>query len=101
MKIMQLEKSAPGTEDQNNPDASLRSQPLCGLQVGRGFKASDDGNKAEGGSVYDPNNGKTYSAALEAVGDVLKLRGYLGVKFLGRTEQWTRVPTPVDLCRKQ
>ena len=101
MKIMQLEQGAPGTEDHNNPEASLRSRPLCGLQIGSGFKVVADGNKAEGGTLYDPKAGKTYSGALKADGDVLKLRGYIGIKMFGRSEEWTRVHEAVDVCRKQ
>ena len=100
MKIMQLEQGAGGTEDRNNPDASLRSRSLCGLQMGSGFKMNTDGSKAEGGTLYDPKNGKTYSGALASEGDILKLRGFIGVKMFGRSEEWTRVREPVDVCRK-
>ena len=101
MKILQLEQGAPGTEDHNNPDATLRSRSLCGLEIGSGFKMNGDGSKADGGTLYDPKDGKTYSGALTANGDVLKLRGYIGIKLFGRNEEWTRVHEPVDVCHKR
>ena len=101
MKIMQLERGAPGKEDSNNPDASLRSRQLCGMQIGSGFKVDSDGSKAEDGTLYDPKSGKTYTGALASNGDVLKLRGYIGIKMFGRSEEWTRVRGPVDVCRSE
>lgn len=37
---------------------------------------------------------------MTAEGDVLHLRGYLGIKLFGRTETWTRLPatTPIPSC---
>ncbi len=99
LKIMQIEKNAPGKVDANNPDATLRSRTLCGLQIGSGFKPEDNRTKAESGSLYDPKSGKTYTGALAADGDLLKLRGYLGFKVFGRTEEWNRVNGQVDVCR--
>ena len=98
LKIMQVERSAPGTVDANNPDAKLRSRSLCGLEIGKGFKPQESRLKADGGTLYDPKSGKTYTGALTANGDLLKLRGYLGFMVFGRTEEWTRVSGPVDVC---
>lgn len=45
------------------------------------------------GKILDPNNGKTYkcNAWFEGSGDVMKLRGYIGVAALGRNQDWHRV----------
>ena len=44
------------------------------------------------GTIYDPDNGKTYKCKLRLVSDdVLNVRGYIGVSLIGRTSQWTRV----------
>lgn len=99
LKIMQVEKSAPGTEDANNPDPKLRSRSLCGLEIGSGFKPEDGGKKADRGALYDPKSGKTYSGVISAEGDLLRLRGYVGLKMFGRSEEWNRVNGPVDVCR--
>jgi uncharacterized protein (DUF2147 family) len=44
------------------------------------------------GEILDPKNGKVYSAKVELDGkDKLKVRGYMGVSILGRTQTWYRV----------
>jgi uncharacterized protein (DUF2147 family) len=35
---------------------------------------------------------------MTAAGDTLKLRGYLAIRILGRTEIWTRVGQPYRKC---
>jgi len=100
LRIVVVEKSAPGTLDANNPDAALRSRSLCGLEIGSGFQAVDGGKSAENGKIYDPASGKTYSGSLAASGpNHLKLRGYVGVKLFGRTEEWTRTTQPIPACK--
>ncbi|RXH56036.1 hypothetical protein GRAN_2893 [Granulicella sibirica] len=91
--VARVSPTAPGTTDAMNPDATLRDRPLCGLRIGDGFKP-DSPTTASGGQIYDPMSGKTYSAKMESKGDTLKLRGYIGVPTLGRTETWTRTATP-------
>ena len=47
--------------------------------------------KWNGGWVYDPESGSTYKAEMQLNGpDVLKLRGFIGMSWFGRTETWTR-----------
>ncbi len=76
--------------DENNPDASKKKQPIIGLSMLKGFVP--DGDKAwEDGEIYDPKNGKTYSCEMELNGEVLEVRGYIGISLFGRTEKWTRV----------
>ncbi len=76
--------------DRENPDPVLRSKPVKGLVVLKGFVRSSD-DKWTDGTVYDPNNGKTYSCKLHLKGDRLKVRGYIGISLFGRTSYWTRV----------
>ena len=45
--------------------------------------------KYAGGTIMDPDNGKTYKCKMWVKGDVLTSRGYIG--FLYRTQQWFRV----------
>ena len=100
LRILVVEKSAPGTQDENNPDPALRSRSLCGLQIGSGFQPKAEGQSADNGQIYDPKSGKTYSGSLALNGaDRLKLRGYVGVKLFGRTEEWTRTTQPVPACK--
>jgi uncharacterized protein (DUF2147 family) len=89
LKVPLNEKGQPKT-DAKNPDAAKKNNPLIGLSNLLGF--SYVGNNAyENGTIYDPANGKTYSCNIKLEGDVLKVRGYIGVSLLGRTEEWTRV----------
>jgi uncharacterized protein (DUF2147 family) len=79
--------------DSNNPDENKRSQPLVGLVIMNGFRF-DDGEWNDG-KIYDPQNGKTYSCYLTLKDkNNLKVRGYIGISLLGRTEIWTRTSMP-------
>ena len=74
------------------PACSKPDTPLIGLTVLTGLKAESD-TEYTGGRIYDPKSGKTYKskATLSADGKTLKVRGYVGVSLLGRTQTWTRV----------
>ena len=93
-KIVWLQNptEADGTpaKDGNNPDKSLRSRQLIGLNMLHGLKK--EGSKYAGGKIYDPGNGKTYNCSMQVNGDILKVRGSLDAKgLLGRTMDWFRV----------
>lgn len=75
--------------DVNNPDPEKREQGIIGLDIVWGFKYDGD-NKWDGGKIYDPDNGKTYSCNMTLESDGLKVRGYVGFSWLGRTTVWTR-----------
>ena len=76
--------------DKNNPDKSKQSQPIVGLIILRNF-IFDGKNEWEDGTIYDPENGKTYSSTISLKDkETLKVRGYIGVSLLGRTEIWNR-----------
>jgi len=77
-------------KDDENPAPELRTRPLRGLVFLKGFRF-DDGEWS-GGSVYAPDDGKTYSGYMKLDGpDTLKLRGYVGLRLFGRTATWSRV----------
>jgi uncharacterized protein (DUF2147 family) len=77
--------------DRLNPDPSLTNRPLMGLVIMKGFKP-DGPNRWSGGTVYDPECGKTYKGkmSLDADRQTLNLRGYVGISLFGRTEKWIR-----------
>ena len=76
--------------DSNNPDKSLRTRKILGLNMLHGLKK--EGSKYAGGKIYDPGNGKTYNCSMQVSGDVLKVRGSLDARgLLGRTMDWFRV----------
>lgn len=80
----------PPRYDDNNPDPALRERPLDGLTIMKGFEYAGDG-RWTGGTIYDPNSGKTYKSTLTLVdADTLKVRGYIGVSLFGRSDTWTR-----------
>ena len=77
--------------DELNPDPELRSRSLLDLVILEGFEPDGDG-KWKGGTIYDPNTGKTYKCKMKLVDEnTLEVRGYIGFALVGRTETWTRV----------
>lgn len=79
--------------DVNNPDETKQSTPLMNLLILKGFKYKDKHNWADG-TIYDPKNGKTYSCKMwfdDGKLDELKIRGYIGISMIGRTDTWTKV----------
>ncbi|MGA3213302.1 MAG: DUF2147 domain-containing protein [Terriglobales bacterium] len=76
--------------DRSNPDPALRKTPLLDLQMMRDFEY-DGAGLWKNGTVYDPDNGKTYSARMTMDSpNQLNLRGYIAFSIFGRTEVWTR-----------
>ena len=76
--------------DLKNPQESLRSRPILGLEILTNF-VYDDGKWTDG-KIYDPKSGKTYSCNISFTdkGD-LNIRGYVGISLIGRTDVWKRV----------
>ena len=64
--------------------AGHRTQILWDLQK--------DGDAWSGGTILDPESGKVYKCllSLEDGGDKLKVRGFIGLSLLGRTQYWLR-----------
>jgi len=87
--------------DVENPEPGLRSRPLVGLEIVRGLEASgQEPEEWAGGEIYDPGSGRTYSAVVEMDGpDRLRVRGYVGIRLLGRTTTWIRVGSE-NQCRE-
>ena len=67
-----------------------KGKSLVGMTIIYDLEKTSTGGK--GGKVLDPNNGKLYDCYIELVSpDRLKLRGYMGVSTLGRSQVWHRV----------
>lgn len=75
--------------DKNNPDDALKNRPVLNLELLKDF--TFDGEKYVDGTIYDPKSGKTYSCKMTIQNNNLKIRGYVGISLLGRTEVFTRV----------
>jgi uncharacterized protein (DUF2147 family) len=72
-------------------EGDLKNKPENGLQIM--WELKRDGNQWSGGQILDPHNGKIYrcSISLEDGGKKLKVRGFIGIALLGRTEYWLRM----------
>lgn len=77
--------------DKNNPDDKLKSKRLLGYRMLQNFKYVGDKTWEEG-TIYDPENGSTYSCTIEMQNkNTLDVRGFIGVTLFGRTDVWKRV----------
>lgn len=75
--------------DKENPDPKLRNTPLMGLLILKSFKFDSD--KWTNGTIYDPENGKTYKCTIRMQDmNTIDVRGYIGVSAIGRTTTWKR-----------
>lgn len=75
--------------DKNNPDKSKRNTPLMGYLLLKNF-IYDDGIWKDG-TIYDPENGKTYSCKISMKdNNTLDVRGFIGISLIGRTDVWKR-----------
>ena len=84
-----LNKYGKPVMDSQNPKKELRSRNILGINIISGFVY--EGGRWEGGEIYDPNNGKTYSCIMKLRNGQLEVKGYVGVPMFGRTVTWTRV----------
>lgn len=77
-------------KDVNNPNPKLRKNTLEGLIIMRDL--CFDGKKEWlKGSIYNPESGNTYKIKVELVNkSTLKVRGYIGFSFIGKTSVWKR-----------
>ena len=77
--------------DKNNPDESMRTVPLKGYRMLKDFVYSGNDEWSEG-TIYDPESGSTYSCVIKLKDDnTLDIRGFVGVRALGRTDVWKRI----------
>ncbi len=70
---------------------ALKDKPVDGMTILKDL--TWDGKKWSGGTVLDPENGKTYKCFIELQdeGKKIKLRGFVGGPLLGRTQYWYRL----------
>ena len=77
-------------KDMKNPKEDLQNRKLVGINLLFDFVYHDN-SVWEDGKMYNPNDGKFYSATLKIANkNMLELRGYLGFSWLGKTVVWTR-----------
>ncbi|MBI4356823.1 MAG: DUF2147 domain-containing protein [Gammaproteobacteria bacterium] len=84
-------------------EGDLKGKPIEGMKILWDFKASKEPGKWTDGRILDPKNGKVYTSYLTLFGSEtpqkLKVRGYIGISLLGRTQIWQRAkleePKPI------
>jgi uncharacterized protein (DUF2147 family) len=77
-----------GAKDVNNPNASLKGRNLVGVTM---ITMKPAGDKKWSGTLYNPQDGKTYSGTLTQNGaNSLSLSGCVAGIFC-RSQNWTRV----------
>ena len=74
--------------DINNPNEKLRHRKMLGLTIIKSYRYNPKESRWEG-EIYDPVSGLTYDSYLIKKGKNLKLRGYIGFEWIGRTAIWT------------
>jgi uncharacterized protein (DUF2147 family) len=72
-------------------EGARKDQPINGMTIIEGVKKNADEPYWDGGTILDPNNGKTYKVRLTPKdgGKTLEVRGFIG--FLYRNQTWQRV----------
>jgi len=71
-------------------EGDLKGKPVVGMLIMWGMKR--DGSEWKSGELLDPKNGKVYSGKIELTdgGRKLKVRGFIGISLIGRTQIWVR-----------
>ncbi|MEX2015417.1 MAG: DUF2147 domain-containing protein [Candidatus Hydrogenedentales bacterium] len=97
------EEAGQPKRDIYNPDEGQRDQPIIGLVILNDFKYNTKKDRWDSGTIYDPNNGETYKCVIKRVApsdaesaERIEVRGYVGIRLIGRTTVWTRVPDGED-----
>ena len=68
-----LNKQGQPKTDKENPNPALRSRPVIGILLMSNMKP--DGDNKWSGSIYNPDDGRTYSATMKLDGDRMKVKG--------------------------
>ncbi len=78
--------------DTKNPDEARQSKPIVGSLIFKGLKWDAAEKEWNGGKIYDPRSGNTYSMFARLRNPkTLYLKGYIGFSLIGRSTTWTRL----------
>lgn len=77
--------------DRENSNIKLRNRPWLGMVNVENLMFDND-NRWTGGSIYDPNSGRTYSSTVKTKGqNELVVRGFWGFEFIGKSMIFKRI----------
>ena len=71
-----LNKQGQPKVDRKNPNESLRNRPLMGLTILANMKP--EGENKWSGTIYNADDGKTYSSYMRLSGSSMKVKGCVG-----------------------
>lgn len=74
--------------DSHNPDRALRARSLVGVEIVRGLRETAPGVWSEG-SLYNPDDGRTYTGTIRIRSGALELRG-CALNVFCQTQVWRR-----------
>ncbi len=67
-----------------------KNKPVKGMVIVEGL--TKKGDEYSGGTILDPKSGKEYKCYITLEGvNKLKVRGFIGIALIGRTQYWHRV----------
>lgn len=82
----------PGEDDQGVCEVcpgSRKGQPFKGMVFLTGLKKEGD-TEYGGGEILDPDTGSVYRCKARLVGQKLIVRGFIGISWFGRSQEWVR-----------
>jgi uncharacterized protein (DUF2147 family) len=88
------EKAGQTRMDDNNPDPTLTTRTIVGLNIFSDYEFKDGQWQ---GVIYDPESGNTYQSKMKFKSDLLEIRGYIGMPMFGRTAKFK----PVASCTEE
>lgn len=71
----------------------FKDKKIVNIDILWGLTYDSNSQTWDGGKILDPTNGHIYKAyvQLQDNGQKLKVRGYIGISLLGRTQIWHRI----------
>lgn len=91
-----LREDDKGKNCEECPD-EFHNQPIEGLTFMWGLEREEEG-VWESGRILDPKTGSIYKSQLEVAedGQTIEVRGYIGVSWIGRSQEWLRYDEPAS-----
>ena len=76
-------------------EGERHNQPVEGMVFIKGLEK--DGDTYEDGTIFNPEDGKTYKAKMKVNDDGdLDVRGYVGISLFGKSQTWEPAEKPAE-----